>query len=62
MQDLYISIVVTNVDENHILLRGGVSRFHFLYLAPLIYTYEGGIQLRTIGPHVRESEYAQPLL
>ena len=62
MQDLYISIVVTNVGENHILLRGGVSRFHFLYLAPLIHTYEGEIQLRTIGPRVREFEYTQPLM
>ena len=62
MQDLHISTVVTNDGENHIVLRGGVSHFHFLYLAPLIYTYEGGIQLRTIGPHVRESEYTQPLM
>ena len=42
MQDLYISIVVTNVGENHILLRGGVSRFHFSYLAPHIYACGGG--------------------
>ena len=61
MQDLYISIVVTNVGENHILLRGGVSRFHFSYLAPHTYAW-GGMPLRTIGPRVREFEYTQPLM
>ena len=62
MQDLHISTVVTNDGENHIVLRGGVSRFHFSYLAPHIYAYEGGMQLRTIGPRVREFEYTQPLM